>query len=406
MLFRSLTDRQRWLEDQLATAPSGSAPSLRQQLATVQGEISTRIDVLRASYPHFAELVRTDPEDLEAVRAELPVGVVVLQPVQLPDKLVLLVYRRERLVLREVPIGAEDLGKKVMKVARSLRAADTWDPDWTKARCDELGESLWAPVAEELQGATTVVVSATGVFRQLPFAILRHEGKWLAEHAAVANVTHVGSLRGGGAKFKAEGRKALFVGNPDGSLPGAEAEARALSGRFSGSKLLIGPEGGHDAVLGAAQGRTLVHLATHGVLDATTPDRSHIVLAGYPAPEGRLAYREIPGLATWLSEARLVVLSACESGLPSDAVSTTQPALAINGIAGQFRRAGVETLIASLWKVSDDGTMALMTAFYERLGKGDDLATALRGAQITLVANRKLAHPYFWAPFVVVGDWR
>ena len=131
-----------------------------------------------------------------------------------------------------------------------------------------------------------------------------------------------------------------------------------------------------------------------------------IVLAGYPAPEGRLAYREIPGLATWLSEARLVVLSACESGLPSDAVSTTQPALAINGIAGQFRRAGVETLIASLWKVSDDGTMALMTAFYERLGKGDDLATALRGAQITLVANRKLAHPYFWAPFVVVGDWR
>ena len=66
----------------------------------------------------------------------------------------------------------------------------------------------------------------------------------------------------------------------------------------------------------------------------------------------------------------------------------------------------METLIASLWSVADEGTMALMTAFYEELGKGRDLAMALAVAQRRLIADPKFSHPFFWAPFVIVGDWR
>ena len=404
--LRALSDRQRWLEAELADAPAPRRASLVQQRAQVQAEISLTIDKLRASHPNFAELVRTDPEDLEAVRAELPEGVVVVQPVLLPERLVLLIYRRERLVVREVTITAETLSTQVGSVARSLRAADTWDPEWTAQQCDQLGESLLAPIADELATATMVVISATGVFRQLPFSLLRHEGKWLIESAPVAAVTHVGSLRKASGRFKANGGSMLFVGNPDGSLPGAETEVKLLGRRFSGAKVLVGPEGSREQVLEAARGRSLVHLATHGVLDPTVPDRSHIVLTGYPAAEGRLGYREIPGLGPWLEDTRMVVLSACESGLPSAAVSREKPALAINGIAGQFRRAGVETLVASLWKVSDDGTQALMTTFYERLGKGDDIAQSMRAAQLAMLADPQLAHPYYWAPFIIVGDWR
>ncbi|MDP2314052.1 MAG: CHAT domain-containing protein [Pseudomonadota bacterium] len=407
--LRALTDRQVWLQRELAGASPSQATALRQQLAAVQAQFASKVDELRATYPHFAELVRTDPEDLESVRTELPVGVVVVQPVSLPTKLVLLVYRRERLAVREVPVTTEELSKQVYSVARSLRAADTWDPDWTRAQCDKLGEWLYAPIADELATATTVVVSATGVFRQLPFALLRHEGKWLVEKASVVSVTHVGSLRtvpGKAAnRFKIDARGLLLVGNPDGSLPGAKAEVEAIGGLFKGATVLVGDQGKRIPVLEACAGRTLVHLATHGILDANFPDRSHIVLTGYPQPEGVLGYREIPGLGMWLDKTRLVVLSACESGLPGD-LTAGRPAMAVNGLAGQFRRAGVETLIASLWSVSDVGTNALMTAFYTRLGKGDDIGRALQAAQVSLLASKDFSHPFYWAPFIVVGDWR
>lgn len=403
--LRALTDRQVWLQRELAHAPPEQATALRLQLAAVQAEFSTKVDQLRASYPHFAELVRTDPEDLEAVRRELPVGVVLLQPVSLPDKLVLLAYRRERLSVREVPVSAAVLEKAVNTAARSLRAADTWDPDWTRARCDELGSWLVTPLQDELADATTVVVSATGIFRQLPFALLRHDGAYLVERVAVANVTHVGSLRTSPGTFKLDARRLLLVGNPDGSLPGAEGEVNAIAQLQKAARLLVGPAGTREAVLAAATGRTLVHLATHGILDPSFPDLSHIVLTGYPQPEGKLGYREIPGLGAWLDQTRLVVLSACESGLPGD-VAGGRPPMAVNGLAGQFRRAGVESLVASLWSVDDEGTKALMIAFYQALAKGLDLAGALRAAQVGLIADPALAHPFYWAPFVVVGDWR
>jgi len=405
--LKALTERQVWLQRELAGASPERARALQAQLGAVQAEFSAQVDSLRANHPHFAELVRTDPEDLEAVRRELPAGVVVVQPVLLPARLVLLVYRRERLGIREVQVDAATVEKKVALAARSLRAADTWDPDWTRAQCEELGTWLWAPIADELADAGTVVVSATGVFRQLPFALLRHGGAWLVERATVANVTHVGSLRAAPGRFRLDGRALLLVGNPDGSLPGAEAEVGAIGREQKAAKVLIGPQGTREAVLAAATGRTAVHLATHGILDASFPDRSHIVLAGYPEPEGMLAYREIPGLGAFLDGTRVVVLSACESGLPGDvAAGAGRPPMAVNGLAGQFRRAGVETLVASLWSVDDRGTMALMTRFYAGLARGEDLGQALRNAQVSMLAEPDLAHPYYWAPFVLVGDWR
>ena len=405
--LRALADRQSWLERQLATAPPEQADLLRSQLGEVQAEFAARVDQLRASYPHFAELVRTDPEDLEAVRRDLDEGVVVVQPVALPDKLVLLVYRRERITAREVPVTAEVLGKQVALVCKSLRAADTWDPEWTAKQCDALGAWLYTPVADELATAKFVVISATGVFRQLPFSLLRHDGKWLAERVAVANVTHVGSLRQRGKPFKVDGRGLLLVGNPDGTLPGAEAEVQAIARTYKAAKVLVGPEGKREAVLEACTGKSVVHLATHGLLDASFPEKSLIVLTGFPDPVGRLAYREIPTLGPWLDQTRMVLLSACESALPGDVVAGNgKPPMAVSGLAGQFRRAGVETLVASLWSVSDDATMGLMTTLYARLSAGDDVATALATAQRKLLADSALAHPFFWAPFIVVGDWR
>ena len=153
-----------------------------------------------------------------------------------------------------------------------------------------------------------------------------------------------------------------------------------------------------------------MHLATHGVLDSQAPERSYIVLAG-PADspqDGRLGYLEIPGLYEPLRDTQLVVLSACETAVPlaaqGDAVQGA--GLEIAGLANQFRRAGVPRLLASLWQVSDESTAALMLRFYEALGEGRSPAAALATAQRAMITHPEFGHPFYWAPFILIGSPR
>jgi CHAT domain-containing protein len=117
-----------------------------------------------------------------------------------------------------------------------------------------------------------------------------------------------------------------------------------------------------------------------------------------------------PGQSLQLADgAMAVVLSACESSLAVEADGEDgegSGAISINGLAAQFRRAGVETLVGTLWKVDDAATLALMTGFYEELDRGADVGRSFQAAQQRMLASHTHAHPYFWAGFVTVGDWR
>ena len=410
---QQLVVEQAWVGDalasELATRPDGGsdterALALREQLSRMRVEFAETVDRLRASHPEFDRLVRVDPEDLEAIQGQLAPGVVVVQPVVLPDRLALLVLRREGLETVTVDVPAEEVQRVAGRLARSLRSGDTYDPDWTEQQCDKLGQWLLAPVAEHLEGADVVVVSKTGALRQLPFALLRLDGEYLVERAAVVGVTHIGSLRGSaGGGYGLRGEGLLLLGNPDGSLPGAEDEVTSLAEQFPGATLLLGEAGTREALYREAAGKSTVHLATHGVIDAVQPDRSHLVLHG---GEGRLSYREIPGLAPYMDGCRLVVLSACESGRAVAAESSEDQVVSINGLAAQFRRAGVETLVGTLWKVDDQATLQLMGEFYAQLAAGADIAHAMQASQRALLDDPLAAHPWYWAAFEVVGDWR
>ncbi len=403
-----LARQEAWLQDRLGEevashGDSARATALRTELAELRVAFADTVDRLRTDVDDLDSRVRIAPEDLEALQSELPEGVVVLQPVLLPDRLVLLVFSRDVLEAVPVEVSPGEVESTLSRLTRALRAGMR-DRALLDPLADRLGGWLWAPVAGRLAAADTVVVATAGPLRQLPFALLRHDGHYLAEKAAVATISHVGSLRGASSPLRVEGRSLLLVGNPDGSLPGAEAEVRALAARFDGSAVLVGQQATRDAVLGSLDGRTTVHLATHGRIDSAAPARSYLVLADGSGSEAHLGYREIPGLAPYLSGARMVVLSACESGRPVQARESD--VVSIQGLSAQFRRAGVETLVASLWKVDDTGTQALMERFYGHLAQGHDAATALAEAQRELIADEALGSPWVWAAFVVAGDWR
>ena len=144
-----------------------------------------------------------------------------------------------------------------------------------------------------------------------------------------------------------------------------------------------------------------VHFATHGFIDESKPDLSSLVLTQDKNSEedGFLQATEIFNLNL---NADLVVLSACQTGL-----GKLIRGEGMVGLTRAFMYAGTPSVLVSLWSVKDASTATLMTDFYknlikEKLSKTD----ALRKAQLSMLGNEKFAHPFYWAPFVLVGDWR
>ena len=112
-----------------------------------------------------------------------------------------------------------------------------------------------------------------------------------------------------------------------------------------------------------------------------------------------LRLSDVYGLS--LKKVRLVTLSACQTALEGSAVGSE-----VSSLAQAFSIAGGHAVLASLWSVSDDGTERLMAALYPRLARGMSLSRSLQQAQLEVMAQAGLQHPFYWAAFSLFGDWR
>jgi CHAT domain-containing protein/tetratricopeptide (TPR) repeat protein len=147
----------------------------------------------------------------------------------------------------------------------------------------------------------------------------------------------------------------------------------------------------------------VVHFATHGLLNSRRPELSGIVLSlvdeAGRAQEGFLRAYEIYNLKL---NAELVVLSACSTALGKEIKGE-----GLAGLTRGFIYAGTPRVIASLWNVRDEATAELMKRFYRNMLAGKSSpAAALREAQISMWREPRWAAPYYWAGFVLQGEWR
>jgi len=190
-------------------------------------------------------------------------------------------------------------------------------------------------------------------------------------------------------------------------LPFTRQEASAIlavSGKSADDLQALDFDATKDLVVsGRLRDYRIVHFATHGYFDATEPALSSIVLSLVDrdggARDGFLKLHELYDLDL---PADLVVLSACETGLGRDVKGE-----GLVGLTRGFMYAGAARVVVSLWSVSDRGTAELMTALYrEILSKHQRPAAALRAAQLALLASPAFHSPYYWAPFILQGEWR
>jgi CHAT domain-containing protein len=145
----------------------------------------------------------------------------------------------------------------------------------------------------------------------------------------------------------------------------------------------------------------VIHVATHGLLNAERPQFTGVVLSlvGNKTHDGFVRTDEVFNLRLG---SPLVMLSACETGLGRE-----KRGEGVIGLTRAFMYAGAPTVGVSLWSVADKSTADLMTDFYKRLlsSEGTTSSSALRGAQLAMISGKRYSAPFYWAPFVLVGDW-
>jgi CHAT domain-containing protein len=221
-------------------------------------------------------------------------------------------------------------------------------------------------------------------------------GEMLAVSSAVADVTGTSGAAGGSSNFKLA------------RLSGTRLEAQQIKTLASASGL--SPDIWLD--LDASENRVkttdvskyrFLHVATHGLLNTERPQFTGVVLSlvGNREGDGFLRTDEIFNLRLG---SPLVMLSACETGLGRE-----RRGEGIIGLTRAFMYAGAPTVGVSLWSVSDSSTAELMTDFYKRLLGNQSPSTpaaAMRASQLSMIAGKKYSAPFYWAPFVLVGDWR
>jgi len=191
-----------------------------------------------------------------------------------------------------------------------------------------------------------------------------------------------------------------LVGGRFRDLPSTRDEVVAASQMFGEKRLLLGP----DATEAAFKAEPLaefeiIHIAAHGIASAQFPDRAALLLGSDPksGEDGLLQVREIRDLSL---NADLVTLSACDTG-----VGPLEGEEGVANLVRAFLFAGAKSVVASLWTANDPSTRTLMERFYRYIADGEDKGSALRHAQMDLIAEfGERALPFYWAGFILVGD--
>ena len=294
----------------------------------------------------------------------------------------------------------EKIEETVSQMRASLRITSFASDRLPVAR--EIYDWLIAPVEAELadSGIETLVFVLDGVLRNLPMAALYDGQQYLVEKYNIALTPGLQLLEA--RSLQQEKLKTLMGGLSQGSqgfspLPGVEVELAEIASQVP-SETLLNQEFTIEKLQQEIKANPfpVVHLATHGQF-SSDPQETFILTW-----DDKIKVNEFERLLRSREGGRsepieLLILSACQT-----AAGDKRAAL---GLAGVAIRSGTRSTLATLWPVSDKSTADLMVEFYRGLGKaGETKAEALRNAQLSLLKG-DYRHPYFWAPFVLVGNW-
>jgi CHAT domain-containing protein len=379
-----------------------SIKSTTDLIGATDQDLNKTLAEIRQKYPGFSNMVQVDPSVWLDSQQMLPAGVTLVQYFQTDDALFIFAISAGA----KPALKKKDISRAAMEeMIRRYQDEITGRRDTTES-AKNLYQVLIEPVRQEIESAQVLALMPSGTLFYVPFAALAREVpgqglRYLIEDKPLVYLTDLTAWR----LMRENGESAtgapVWVGlaNPSLDLPDAETEVNAIAKLFPNKQVYLRDQATKTRVEHLRDDCTILHLASHGYLDGELLTRSFIRLAGDDLTQG-----EIYGLGLRRKRTRLVVLSACET-----AVGSRRPGLEFLGLADAFAKAGASSIVGTLWKIADKSTAQFMTVFYTALTdpqKHSSKAQALREAQLALIRGRDYRHPFYWAPFVLVGDWR
>lgn len=436
--------------------------ALKVELAKAERRLSAFTANLYAKHPELARKRSANTATLAQIGAVLPKDTVLLEYIVTEDAPVVFVVtaRKGKATVQVKKLGLK--GAALAAKCSALRDSLSNPALPYQAASKALYQALIQPASAQLVGKNRVVICPDASLWDVPFAVLQKD-KFLAEKFEIAyaySATAVEAALRPRAKSKAT-KGLLALANPDFggaqrfgdnplipgqrpieppsrpieppsrpidipsrpieppsrdlgiglrggivALPGTQVEANALARLFPGATVLTGMKAQEGAFVQRAGNFHYLHIASHAFFNDASPMLSSIVLAipDSDKTDGYLTAREIFDLKL---NADLAVLSACNT-----ARGVKKSGEGIVGLSWALFAAGVPAQVVSQWSVDDKATAALMTRFYRNMKQGSSKAAALRSASVSLMNPKgmgndpKWRHPYYWAPFIILGDWR
>ncbi|HEV2522461.1 MAG TPA: CHAT domain-containing protein [Candidatus Acidoferrales bacterium] len=256
-----------------------------------------------------------------------------------------------------------------------------------RSHLQQLFGELIAPIRARLKGRHLVIVPH-GPLHYVPFQALHDGTSDLIDSFTISYAPSATLFSLCQEKPSHPGGGSLVLGAPDEYAPAILDEVRSVSQVLPGANLFVGAEANLDILKSHGPRSRFIHIATHGEFRQDNPAFSSIRLG-----DARLNLYDLYQLQL---PAELVTLSGCATGM--NAVAAGDELL---GLVRGLLYAGAHTLMLTLWDVHDQTTTEFMTAFYRNLNAGQAKPAALQQAMIEI--RDRHPHPYYWAPFFVIG---
>jgi len=354
----------------------------------------------------IAELSKATASDLQSLVRGLGDDVVLLRYYITNDQVGMLLTTPGVQIARSTRINSTQLNRQIAEFRRLLR-----DPKSNVLPASQaLYQLLLAPVAQDLEqaGAKTVMLSLDGALRYLPFGAL-HDGQgFIVQRWNLPIFTSVTKSRlreAATAKWQVVGLGVTKAIGDFSALPAVTSELKSIVNSADGGGVMLGEVHLDEAFTAlrlkevSQRSFQLVHVASHFRFSPGTEVNSFLLLG-----DGQhLTLGDIRTQNFRFDNVDLLTLSACDTGLGGGRDAQGRE---IEGFGVIAQQQGAKAVLATLWPVADSSTSTLMADMYRRRqALGLTKAEALRQAQMAMLQGR-FAHPFYWAPFILMGNWK
>ena len=399
-----LREQLNWYYHRIEVEQLGQVPASDDRLLELRDLAGKRerefIRLLRELPPAEAEAAGVEtapPASLEDVQSALGPHVTLVEYFRVRDRILAVIVTEDS--LQAFPVTLAPRIAKVVRMMQFQFSKFRLDPAYirefqaplmeaTQAHLQDLHRELLEPIRDHLKGRHLVIVPHE-LLHYVPFHALFDGRRYLVDSYTVSYAPSASIYVECRRKANVASGGSLLLGVPDKNTPSIQEELQSVAEVLPRPKVFLGSQASRQALEENGPRSRWIHIATHGFFRQDNPMFSGIRLGDTFLTLYDLYRLKLP--------AEQVTLSGCSTGMNVIAAGDE-----LMGLMRGLLAAGARSLLLTLWDVNDTSTAEFMRAFYSRLFRSLDRSMALREAMLEL--RERYPHPYYWAPFILVGN--